>query len=121
MSTAKFLALGVAVVVVASSGSAGAGGDGEALFKKKCSACHSVKAGIHKTGPSLAGVIGRRAGSTSFTKYKGLKTADFIWGEDNIDLWLTDPKKFIHAPASMTVKVKNKDERIAIVEFLKMN
>ena len=91
---------------------------GAALFKKKCATCHSLNSGKHGVGPSLAGIIGRNAGSTSFTKYKALRDADFVWTEENLDAWIANPKAFIKKPTAMTVKVKNKEEREAIIEFL---
>lgn len=90
----------------------------KALFKKKCSTCHSLQPGKHKVGPSLAGIMGRKAGSTSFTKYKALKDADFTWDIETIDGWIADPKKFIGKPTAMTVKVKNEKDRKAIIEYL---
>ena len=33
------------------------------LFKKNCAICHTLEAGKNKIGPSLAGVVGRKAGS----------------------------------------------------------
>ena len=36
---------------------------GETLFKKNCAICHTLEAGKNKIGPSLAGVVGRKAGS----------------------------------------------------------
>jgi len=119
MNTTKILALGVAAAIAVSSGSAMAAGKGAKLFKKKCGTCHTVKPGKHKIGPSLAGVIGRKAGSTDFKKYKALKGADFTWDEENISKWIANPKKFIGKPTAMTVKVKKEKERKEIIEFLK--
>jgi len=119
MNTTKFLALGIAAAIAVSSGSAMAAGKGAKLFKKKCSSCHSMDAGKHKTGPSLAGIMGRKAGSTDFAKYKALKGADFTWDEANIDKWITNPKKFIGKSTAMTVKVKKDKDRKEIIEFLK--
>ena len=68
------LALGAAVAVSAGAGVAGDAGNGEAVFKKKCKACHTlVEGGKHKTGPNLFGIVGATAGSTDFAKYKALK------------------------------------------------
>ena len=36
---------------------------GETLFKKNCAVCHTLEDGKNKIGPSLAGVVGRKAGS----------------------------------------------------------
>ena len=78
-----------------------------------------MEEGQHKVGPSLAGVVGRKAGTTDFTKYKALAGADITWTEENLDAWITDPKKFIGKPTAMTVKVKKDDEREAIIDYLK--
>lgn len=119
MNTTKILALGVAAAIAVSSGSAMAKSKGEKLFKKKCGTCHTMEAGKHKVGPSLADIMGRKAGSTDFGKYKALKDADFTWDEDNLDKWIENPKKFIGKPTAMTVKVKKEKERDAIIDYLK--
>jgi cytochrome c2 len=36
---------------------------GETVFKKNCAICHTLEAGKNKIGPSLAGVVDRKAGS----------------------------------------------------------
>ena len=36
---------------------------GESVFKKNCAICHTLEPGKNKIGPSLAGVVGRKAGS----------------------------------------------------------
>ena len=122
MKKGTFLALGMAVAVAMTGGSALASDDKEKVFKK-CKACHTTVKGKHKIGPSLAGVIGKKAGSTDFKKYKALKGADFKWTEDLIKEWITDQKKFLKAKGidkktSMNVKIKKEKDREAIVEFL---
>lgn len=118
MNMTKVLALGLATAFALSSHTALADNAGEKLFKKKCGTCHSMNAGEHKVGPSLAGVIGRRAGSTDFANYKALSGANFTWDVNNISEWIADPKKFIGKPTAMTVKVKKDDERTAIIDYL---
>ena len=97
MIKGKFLAFGLATVMALASSAAFADGDakkGEKVFKK-CKACHSVDKGKHKIGPSLAGIMGRKAGTTSFKKYKALKGADFKWDDDNISDWIENQKDFL--------------------------
>jgi len=91
----------------------------EGLFKSKCATCHSLQAGQHKIGPSLNAVFGRKAGSTDYTKYNALKNADFIWDDSTLDAWITDPQKYIGKPTAMTVKVKKKEQRQMILDYLK--
>lgn len=90
---------------------------GEKIFKRKCASCHSFEK--HDTGPNLKGVVGRKAGSTDFPKYKGLKDAAFVWDEASLDGWLKNPKKFIGKPSSMAVKLKKAKDRKAMIAYLK--
>ena len=49
------------------------------------------------TGPSLAGIWGRKAGTVEgFTRYsKAIKEAGIIWDEHSLDAWLANPRTFI--------------------------
>lgn len=112
------LSLVAAFAVAFFSASAVAGSAAnQKLFKKKCGICHKMDK--NAGGPKLKGVIGRKAGSTDFAKYKALKGADFTWNEKNMDKWLADPKKFIGKKTSMPGKIKKKEERAAIIAYLK--
>ena len=64
VTAATFLALALA------AGSAGAADvkKGKKVFNK-CKACHSLKAGKKKVGPSLHGIIGRKAAASPKYKY----------------------------------------------------
>ncbi|MBT4218799.1 MAG: c-type cytochrome [Rhodospirillaceae bacterium] len=101
------------------AGSAFAASDGEKVFKK-CKACHTVKkGGKHKSGPNLFGIVGRKAGTTDFKRYKALKKSDITWSVDNLDKWLANPKKFIGKKTSMSLKLKKESDRKAVIAYLK--
>ncbi|MEE2999366.1 MAG: c-type cytochrome [Pseudomonadota bacterium] len=96
---------------------------GKKVFKK-CKACHAIKAGKNKTGPSLAGIINKKAGSVAgYKKYKGLKNADWIWDEKNLDGWLKNPKKWLKAKngkkSKMVYKLKKAKDRANLIAYLK--
>ena len=69
---------------------------GEHYFQA-CAACHSLAPNHNMTGPSLAGVISRKAGTlASFQRYsQALKSSDVVWDEKTLDAWLTNPSGFI--------------------------
>lgn len=116
--------IGAAVVAAATLPGVAIAADGEKVFKK-CTACHSTKAGKHKVGPSLAGVVGRKAGTAEgFEKrYKGLKGADWAWDEASLMSYLENPSKFTKAKtgkrSSMGLKLKKEADRKAVIEYLK--
>lgn len=88
-----------AVMLAASSGSAGAAGNpiqGAQAFRN-CAACHSIEAGQNLTGPTLAGVLGRKAGSLpSFHRYSdALKRSGIVWDEATLDAWLRNPAALV--------------------------
>jgi len=97
----KILIIGILAACAAwpTTGPADAAGDvarGERVFRV-CVACHSLHPGRHLTGPSLAGLWGRKAGTLGgFTRYSdALKSADVIWNAETLDAWLKDPGAFI--------------------------
>lgn len=90
---------------------------GRHLFSERCAACHALDS--NKTGPMLGSVFGRRAGSAPTYKYSpALANAGLNWSADNLDRWLTDPRKFI-AGARMPVRVLDAPSRRDIIAYLK--
>ncbi len=124
MGDRKFLALGVAFVVALASGAALAAdsSNGQKIFKKKCKACHTVdQGGKHKTGPNLFGIVGAKAGSTDFAKYKVVNGLDLVWDEDNLEKFLAAPDEFAGGKTKMkpTKKAENRADLVAYLMTLK--
>ena len=75
---------------------AGDVGDGARAFGA-CIACHTLEPSEHRTGPSLAGIFGREAGTApGFRRYSpALQGASIIWDAATLDAWLADPAALI--------------------------
>ena len=124
MTNKPLIVFAIAAAIIATSGSAMAAdaAAGEEVFKKKCSSCHALDKA--KTGPALGGVVGRKAGSTDFGRYKGLVDADFEWTTELLNEYIADPKAFVKTHtgndrSSMTFKLKDEQERADVIEYLK--
>src|SRR5258705_13868616 len=65
---------------------------GAQLFQQ-CMACHSVQPGEHLTGPSLAHVWDRKAGTADgFARYSGaVKRSGITWNGSTPDKWRANP------------------------------
>ena len=112
----------VATAFVISTGPAIADGDakmGKKVFNK-CRACHALKAGKKKVGPSLHGIVGRKAGSESYFKYsKAMESAGIDWTAENLDKYLKAPKKFIPKNKMPFGGLKKAKDRANIIAYLK--
>jgi cytochrome c len=90
------------------------------LFKKNCAVCHSLEAGKNKIGPSLAGVVGRKAGSLAgFALSPANKNSGARWDEQTLDAYLIDPRKFMPGTKMVFAGLKNPADRKALIEYLK--
>ncbi len=125
MNSKTIFAVALTAAIAFGAGSANAAEKGEKLFKKKCGVCHSMEPGKHKIGPSLAGIVGTKAGTKDFKKYKAFKGgSDIVWDDANLDAWITNQKDFLKAKGikkstAMSAKVKKEKDRVAIIAFLK--
>ena len=98
----------------------GSAGRGAAAFRL-CGACHSVAPGVQLTGPSLAHVWGRRAGTVDgFTRYsESLRRAAVVWDEPSLDRWLSDPQALVPGNLMTFPGVKDVQQRADLVAYLK--
>ncbi len=119
------LSLIATTAVFTSTAFAGDAAKGKKVFNK-CKACHTVKAGKNKVGPSLAGIVGKKAGTVKgYKKYKGLKGADWSWNEAELNGYLANPKKYLKGKtgkkSAMVLKLKKKKDRDNVIAYLKAN
>lgn len=111
------LALGLTFAPPPASGAPGTP-SGEALFRQRCVACHSVDPGKQTPlGPNLRGVAGRKAGSAAFNYSPQMKQSGLTWTAAELDRFLAAPTRMV--PGSrMPIGVPNPAERAALVGYL---
>lgn len=69
---------------------------GKVAFSVNCAGCHSVTSAGAGIGPSLAGVVGRKAGTSGGYAYSlAMSNSEVIWTPENIGKHLEKPKELI--------------------------
>lgn len=98
------------------------GGDparGATLFRQ-CATCHSVEPGVHLTGPSLAAIWGRQAGTVGgYGRYSdALKHAAVTWDAATLDRWLERPEKLVPDNTMTFAGVADARQRADLIAYL---
>jgi cytochrome c len=104
----------------ASAGS-GAAADVEAGKKqfKLCAICHTAEAGKNKVGPSLFGVVGRKAGSLEGYNYsEAMKNFAKTWTAETLDVYLADPRAVVPGTKMIFPGIKDETERANLIAYL---
>ena len=91
-----------------------------ARASRACMACHSFTPGRHLTGPSLAAVWGRRAGTAAgFGRYsEALKRSEIVWNEKTLDAWLRNPAALIPGNAMLFDGIPDAGTRDDLLAYL---
>src|SRR6516164_11491456 len=86
-----------------------------------CAACHSLQSDQNMTGPSLAGIWNRKAGTlASFSRYSpAMKSANIEWNEKMLDEWIADPQHVIPGNQMTFAGIKDAKQRADLIAFLK--
>lgn len=106
---------------VAAAAGAQAGGDagrGEQRFEE-CAACHSVVAGENGVGPSLHGIINRKAASLEDFRYSAaMKASDIVWTAQTLDEFVADPQKLVPANRMAYAGLPDAGDRADLIAYL---
>lgn len=113
----------LALLAALSDSAVAAGGDakrGAQLFGQ-CMACHSVQPGEHQTGPSLAHVWNRKAGTLEdFRRYSdALERSGILWNETTLDKWLANPAQVVPGTTMTFPGIKERQARQDVIAYLK--
>lgn len=86
-----------------------------------CAGCHSLKPGIHLSGPSLANIWGERnAAVPGFGRYTAaLKKAEIVWNENTLNAWLADPQAMVPGTTMTFRGMRDDKARADIIAFLR--
>jgi len=91
---------------------------GRQVFKK-CQACHSMQPGKNMLGPSLAGIVGSKAGEVANYSFSpAMKQSGITWTAEKLDAYLLEPQKVVPGNKMPFPGLKTNDERTDVIAFL---
>jgi cytochrome c len=115
-------AAGAVTLAVTDASGATLSGDptkGAAVFRQ-CQTCHVREVGVNKVGPSLAGIVGRPAGSVPGFRYsEANKNSGITWSEQELYVYLENPKAKVPGTIMAFVGIKDSQKRADLIAYLK--
>lgn len=117
-----FAALASAVLFTVPAHAEGDATAGAKVFNQ-CKACHDIEKGVNKVGPTLKGIIGRKAASIPDYKYSEAMAAKgaegLVWDEANLLTYLANPKAFVPKTKMAFGGLKKPEDEVNLIAFLK--
>jgi cytochrome c len=98
---------------------AGDADDGQKVFKSQCTACHSNQQGKNIVGPSLYGVVGRKAGQIPGFHYsEANRSSGLTWDAATLDRYLTSPRGVVPGTLMTYPGLKDDAKRADLISYL---
>ncbi len=111
---AGLLLAGASVAALAADPAAG-----EKIFRGQCGICHATQPGRNMIGPTLAGVVGRQAGSVPGFHYSAdHKKLGITWDAAALDRYLTNPRAMVPDTTMTYAGLKDPAKRADLIAYL---
>lgn len=86
----------------------------------QCAACHTVKPGQNRLGPSLHGIVGaRKAAVPNFNYSPALKAQKGAWTDAELDAYLANPRAKVPGTRMIYAGMADAAKRKALIAWLK--
>ncbi|MBB4858666.1 cytochrome c [Novosphingobium chloroacetimidivorans] len=119
-------ALILPALLLATSPAIAAQPDGRQVFTQACAVCHADPAKADaspRIGPSLKGVVGRRAASDpKYTRYSAaMKKSGKVWDKATLSSYLASPRAVVPGTTMTYGGLADPARRAALIDYLSKN
>ena len=113
------IALTIASVAISAGPAAAQDAAAGARVFARCAVCHSTVPGKNGMGPSLAGVVGRKAGAVpGFIYSPAMLSAGLVWTKERIQAFVTGPQALVKGTRMFIPPVTNPRDRADVAAYL---
>lgn len=117
MSCALFAAW-AALPVSATAAPSGDAAAGKTIFAR-CAICHSVAPGENRLGPTLAGIVGRKAGTVAGYNFSpAMKNSGVTWTSAALDAYLANPRGVLPGVKMIFAGLPKPEDRANVIAYL---
>lgn len=114
--TALIASLGAAAALAA--GPAADPVKGKTVFAR-CMVCHDLNTGANRIGPSLKGVVGRKAGTYPGYAYSpAMKAKGVTWNASTLGAYLASPTAYVPGNKMALAPITNPQDRANLIAYL---
>ncbi|HEY7758574.1 MAG TPA: c-type cytochrome [Burkholderiales bacterium] len=91
---------------------------GKTLYERRCLGCHGDANTPNAQGPTLVGVVGRKAGTVGGATSRALSESGLVWDEATLQQFLAAPGDKVHGTI-MPVGAARPQDREDLIAYLK--
>jgi len=92
---------------------------GQHMFEHRCRSCHADDPALKAYGPSLMGIVGRKAGSLEGFAYSdAMKASGIVWTEGALRGWIADNTGFLPGTRMRHVGISDKQEQDYLIAYI---
>ncbi|UVO52483.1 cytochrome c family protein [Sphingomonas sp. SUN019] len=85
----------------------------------QCKTCHEVTPGVNKIGPSLAGIVGRKASSiATFTYSPANHNSGITWTPEKLFQYLENPQRVVPGTKMAFAGIPDPQKRADVIAYL---
>ncbi|WP_246791714.1 c-type cytochrome [Bartonella apis] len=96
--------------------------NGKIVFKR-CAACHNADKPDNRIGPTLQGIIGRKAGALEGYRYSPAMVNagkdGLIWTRETLMTYLHNPQGLVKGTRMASIRLNNDSDIDDLIEYLK--